>query len=137
MTTVAKKKKNPLSAVGRRKTATARVRFVTGGKVEELTVNGKSFREYFPVTVTELILAPVRLVAAPLDGHFEAKVSGGGSHSQAEAIRHGISRILLEINAEWRGILKAKGMIRRDDRMKERKKPGKRRARRSPQWSKR
>lgn len=137
MTPVSKKKKNPLSAVGRRKTATARVRFVAGGKVEDVTVNGKTAQEYFPVNIPELILAPVRLVAAPLDGHFEAKVSGGGSHSQAEAIRHGISRILLEINAEWRGILKSKGMLRRDDRMKERKKPGLRRARRSPQWSKR
>lgn len=131
------KKKNPNAAVGRRKTSTARVRFVEGGKPEEIIVNDKPGAVYFQKSFVELMLAPIRLVAAPLNGHFEARVTGGGTHSQAEAVRHGISRILVAMNAEWRTLLKSRGMLTRDDRMKERKKPGLKRARRSPQWSKR
>lgn len=131
------KKKTPNTAIGRRKTASARVRFVEGGKAEEVMVNGAPIEKRFQKTHVEMVLAPIRLVAAPLNGHFEAKVSGGGTAGQAEAIRHGISRILVSMNAEWRTLLKSRGMLRRDDRMKERKKPGLRRARRSPQWSKR
>lgn len=131
------KKKNPNGSVGRRKTAIARVRFVEGGNSEEVMVNGKLAGEYFQKDFAEIVISPIRLVAAPLNGHFEAKVSGSGTHSQAEAVRHGIARILVAMNAEWRAVLKTHGMLRRDDRMKERKKPGLRRARRSPQWSKR
>lgn len=123
-------------AVGRRKEASARVRLTANET--GVTVNGKPIEQYFPFKIhQELIVAPLKLVG--LDGSFSVsvKVEGGGTTGQAEAIRHGIARALVTLNAEFRKTLKAVGFLRRDPRAKERKKPGLRSARRAPQWSKR
>lgn len=139
--TTQKKKKSYLYATGRRKTSTARVRFI---QIEHSThpegsvvVNEKDISAFFPAAYVDVIKKPIELVAQKLGGYFSVKVNGGGAHSQAQAIRHGIARILVQINADWKAILKTRNFITRDSRMKERKKPGLRRARRSPQWSKR
>lgn len=128
-------------AVGRRKSATARVRFYEGKQPEgdngQLEVNGVSHETYFSKTLAAHAMAPLPLIAAPIDGYFTVKVEGGGTSAQAQAVAHGIARILVQINAEWKPLLKQKGFVRRDPRTKERKKPGLRRARRAPQWSKR
>lgn len=135
----AKRKRKPYNfAVGRRKTSTARVRFMKSDEKEgSVEVNGKASNEYFAHGLREIVIAPIELVSAKLGGYFTVKVSGGGSRSQAEAIRHGITRLLVEINEDWKPVLKSKGYLTRDPRMKERKKPGLKRARRAPQWSKR
>lgn len=122
-------------AVGRRKTAIARVRIVAGkGKV---TVNGKDLSVYF--TIPRLIAA----AKAPLaelkidDLDVSVKVSGGGIHAQADAVRLGLARAIVEKSADWKPRLHVAGFLTRDSRMVERKKYGKRKARRSPQWAKR
>lgn len=123
-------------AVGRRKEAAARVRLVANEK--GVTVNGKPLEQYFPFKIhQELIIAPLKMVGMDASFAVSAKVEGGGLTGQAEAIRHGIARALVSLNAEFRKSLKAVGFLRRDPRAKERKKPGLRSARRAPQWSKR
>lgn len=136
---MATKKKNYLYAVGRRKTSSARVRYYETSEkpVGSIEVNKKNVEQYFPAAIAPIVTDPLRLVAAPLKGFFTVRVAGGGQHSQAEAIRHGITRILIQIDPTWKTLLKSRGYVTRDPRMKERKKPGLRRARRSPQWSKR
>lgn len=127
-----------LRSVGRRKTAAARVRLITTGGTGVITVNDRPYDAYFPVyALQEMIKAPLR--TAGKEGAFDvtAKVAGGGLHGQAEAVRHGIARALVKWNADLRKSLKAEGFLRRDPRAKERKKPGLKRARRAPQWSKR
>lgn len=122
-------------AVGRRKTASARVR-ITPAKSTSLVVNGKSGDEYFPLkTMVTTVLAPIQTVGATYA--VTAKVSGGGHKAQAEAVRHGISRAIIELVPEQRKDLKVKGYLKRDPRAKERKKFGLVAARRAPQWSKR
>ncbi len=133
------KKKNYLYAIGRRKTANARVRFYDtadkpAGSVE---INGKNVEAYFPAIIAPTVTDPIRLIAAPVKGYFTVRVVGGGQQSQAEAVRHGITRLLIQIDPTWKTVLKTRGFVKRDPRMKERKKPGLKRARRSPQWSKR
>ena len=124
-------------AVGRRKTATARVRLFEADK-DEIIVNGQPAREYFS---TEWYDQTVRqaLNVADLDTKFfvSVHVAGSGLHAQAEAIRHGISRCLIEFNPEIKSSLKEYDLLKRDPRMKERKKPGRKKARKSEQWSKR
>lgn len=124
-------------AVGRRKTSIARVRLFTQGD-KKIVVNGKTFEEYF--TQPELR----NTVIASLDkmkclDHFgiSVLVNGGGINSQAEAVRHGISRALVIFNADFRKRLRRAGYLTRDSRARERKKFGLRRARRAPQWAKR
>ncbi|OGH60864.1 MAG: 30S ribosomal protein S9 [Candidatus Magasanikbacteria bacterium RIFCSPHIGHO2_01_FULL_50_8] len=135
MTTTAEKT-TPTRAVGRRKEATARVRLVSGET--GVTVNGKPVEKHFPYRIHQaLIVEPLKLVGMQDSFAVSAKVEGGGLTGQAEAIRHGIARALVSLNAEFRKSLKAVGFLRRDPRSKERKKPGLRRARRAPQWSKR
>jgi small subunit ribosomal protein S9 len=122
-------------AVGRRKTATARVR-ITPAKASSMTVNGKEAREYFPLeTMLKMAYAP--LSALGVTYAVSAHVRGGGLKSQAEAVRLGISRAIIEIVPEQRKDLKVRGFLKRDPRAKERKKFGLKGARRSPQWSKR
>ena len=126
-----------IRSVGRRKTAAARVRLIPNG-TGMITVNGRSYDAYFPVyALREMVKAPFR--TAGKEGAFDvtAKVAGGGLHGQAEAVRHGIARALVKLDADLRKSLKAEGLLRRDPRAKERKKPGLKRARRAPQWSKR
>ncbi len=121
---------------GKRKTAVARTRLYPGtGKFE---VNGRSLEEYFPrETLRMIIKQPLRLLN--LEGKFDIKVNvkGGGISGQAEAIRHGISRALLEYDPELRKPLKKAGFLTRDARVKERKKYGQPKARKKFQFSKR
>lgn len=122
-------------AVGRRKTATARVR-LTSAKTASLVVNGKPADEYFPLdSMVKTAYSP--LTALGVSYSVTAKVSGGGHKAQADAVRHGISRAISEIVPEQRKDLKVKGFLKRDPRAKERKKFGLKGARRAPQWSKR
>ena len=122
-------------AVGRRKTASARVR-ITPAKSTSVTVNGKAADEYFPLKqMVSTLLAPIQTVGATY--LVTAKVSGGGHKAQAEAVRHGISRAITALVPEQRKDLKVKGFLKRDPRAKERKKFGLVAARRAPQWSKR
>ena len=122
---------------GRRKSSVARVRLVAGsGKI---TINGRSIDEYFGLETLKLIVRQPMVLTKTLD-KFDVivKVEGGGFTGQAGAIRHGISRALLEVDAEaYRADLKAAGFLTRDSRMKERKKYGLKAARRAPQFSKR
>lgn len=126
-----------IEAVGRRKRAVARVRMTPASK-NEVTVNGKKLEEAF--TVSDLqkdVLSPLRSEGVVETYSISAKVNGGGIASQAEAIRLGIARILVETDANLRSVLKKEGYLKRDPRKKERKKFGLRKARKAPQWSKR
>lgn len=123
-------------AVGRRKTANARVRYYKKGE-GKIIVNGKDAKEYFPASVMMIVTQALSYVTEPMPGDFSIKVVGSGKHSQAEAVRHGMSRIIVQLQPEAKTNLKKAGLLTRDPRKKERKKPGLRRARRSPQWSKR
>jgi len=131
-----KKRKNGTVTVGRRKTSNARVRFILGA-TEEVIVNDRNVATLVDRTLADIMTEPLRLVGQPVNGQITVKVIGGGPHSQAEAVRHGIARLLVVLNPEYRSLLKQKQYLTRDSRMKERKKPGLKRARRSPQWSKR
>ncbi len=133
----AKKTKNYIEAVGRRKTSTARVRIAEAAK-NTIMVNGKDAAVYFPTRELSNIVHGA-LELRPEGTHFavSARVSGGGIHSQSEAIRHGIARTLVEFEATLRGALKEKGFLKRDPRAKERRKFGLKKARKAPQWSKR
>ena len=124
-------------AVGRRKTSVARVRLFTQGD-KNILVNGKPCEHYFPGSELQGIIASSLDKMKALDKfRVEVKVSGGGVHSQAEAIRHGIARALLKLDETSRKTLRGAGFLTRDSRKKERKKPGLKRARRAPQWAKR
>lgn len=124
-------------ALGRRKTATAVIRLYKATKTS-YKINGKDFTEYFKTAELKKIVTDAVLVGTPSE-KFEAiiTVKGGGSHAQAEAIRHGLSRALVLFDAELRGILKKAKMLKRDPRKVERKKFGLKKVRKSPQWSKR
>jgi len=131
------KKDKYIYGKGARKTSVAQVRLFKNGK-GEITVNGKKLDEYFPTDVFQTILiSPLKLTNHDKNVDLDIKTSGGGKNSQAEACRHGISRALEILDKELRPSLKAEGFLTRDPRVKERKKPGLRRARRAPQWSKR
>jgi small subunit ribosomal protein S9 len=122
-------------AVGRRKTASARVR-ITPAKNSSMVVNGKTAEEYFPLAgLVKVAYAPLQLLGVTYA--VSAKVQGGGHKSQAEAVRLGISRAITELVPEQRKDLKLRGFLKRDPRAKERKKFGLKGARRAPQWSKR
>ena len=136
--------KKEFTATGRRKRSTAQVRMVPGtGKI---TVNGRDINDYMPFETLVMDLKQP-LVATNTEDTFdiEVKVNGGGFTGQTGAIRLGITRALLEYDkntdptsdSSFRKILKAKGMITRDSRIKERKKPGLKKARKAPQFSKR
>ena len=132
-----KSKKPYHYGTGRRKSSVARVRLFPNG-TGAITINGRDIDDYFGLETLKLL---VRQPLAPTDtlGKVDivATVTGGGVTGQAGAIRHGISRALLEMNAEFRPVLKAAGFLTRDPRMKERKKYGLKAARRAPQFSKR
>lgn len=123
-------------AVGRRKTAIARVRLFT--KAGDFTVNEKHYGTYFPTPELQKI-AEEALQKMKLFGRFKVsvKLNGGGVHSQAEALRHGLARCLVKFNPDFRKRLKRAGYLTRDPRMKERKKFGLKKARKAPQWAKR
>ena len=133
----AKFKGKYLRAIGRRKTAAAQVRLYKSG-AGLIMVNGLKLDQYFCQDELSLIVyQPLKLTGLIKDLNISAIVSGGGKKSQAEAIRHGISRALESLDQKLRPVLKSKGWLTRDARKKERKKPGLKKARRAPQWSKR
>lgn len=123
--------------VGRRKTAVARVRLFTQGE-KVFLINDKPYQEYFSTLELQQV-ASASLETMKCIDRFRVlvKVKGGGSHSQAEAVRHGIARALVKFTPGFRRRLRRVGYITRDPRMRERKKFGLKRARRAPQWQKR
>ena len=124
------------ATTGRRKTAVARIQIVSGtGKIR---VNGRSFDEYFPtVSQQNTVLKPFEAVNAMKSYDIEAKTTGGGLQGQAGALSLAIARALNEFNPEHRAALKVDGLLTRDPRMRERKKPGRPGARKRFQFSKR
>ncbi len=122
-------------SIGRRKTASARVR-ITPAKTASMVVNGKSADAYFPLaSMVKTAFAPMTLLGVAYT--VSVQVQGGGHKAQAEAVRMGLSRAITMIVPEQRKDLKVKGFLKRDPRAKERKKFGLVAARRAPQWSKR
>jgi len=137
------KKEKYIEAVGRRKTSTARVRITEVAKTSFM-VNGKDAKEYFKTEdQRRLILDPIMKgistsgVKSDIKWGVEVHVSGGGIHSQSEAISHGLARALIESDITLRESLKKLGFLKRDPRAKERRKFGLKKARKAPQWSKR
>ncbi|MDO4407699.1 MAG: 30S ribosomal protein S9 [Eubacteriales bacterium] len=121
---------------GRRKSSVARV-FLTPG-TGNMTINGRTLDEYFGLETLKVIVnQPIVLTGTTGQYDYKITVKGGGTTGQAGAIRHGISRALIEADADFRPILKKAGFLTRDPRMKERKKYGLKGARRAPQFSKR
>ena len=121
---------------GRRKTSVARVRLVPGQG--NITINRRSMDDYFGLQTLELIVKqPLELTGTTSAYDVIVSVKGGGHTGQAGAIRHGISRALLEVDADYRKVLKSAGLLTRDPRMKERKKYGLKKARKASQFSKR
>jgi small subunit ribosomal protein S9 len=123
-------------ATGRRKTSVARIRMTAGnGKID---VNGKTFEEYFPtIPLQNTVLQPLQTVKLTNVYDLSINATGGGATGQAGAARLAIARALLQVDANLRGTLKAEGLLRRDPRMKERKKSGQPGARKRFQFSKR
>ena len=124
-------------ALGRRKTATAQVRVIPGGN-GKITVNDRSFEDYFSTGELRRVVArPLKETGRTENVDITIKASGGGIAGQADAASLGIARALMKLDENLRPALKAAGLVTRDQRKKERKKPGKHGARRSPQWRKR
>jgi small subunit ribosomal protein S9 len=122
--------------VGRRKTSTARVRLTEGNG--SITVNGKPAEQYFP-RYGDMVAAIAPLRVAGFEGKLDVtvKVEGGGITGQSEAVQQGMARALVKLNAELRPVMRTAGYLTRDARMKERKKPGLKRARKAPTYTKR
>jgi len=124
-------------AVGRRKTASAKIKLFPRGK-GEIVVNEKILTDYFKEpNFSATALQPLTALGKEIEFDIKAKVTGGGKHAQAEAVRHGIARALVGFDNELRTTLKKSGFLTRDARAKERKKYGLKRARKGPQFSKR
>ena len=134
---IASKPDRYFEATGRRKTAVARVRLFTRGE-KQFLVNGKNYEEYFPMEEDrQMVTASMRKMKCLDKFRVTVLVRGGGRSAQAEAIRHGTARVLLDFNANFKKRLRKVGFLTRDPRMRERKKFGLKRARKSPQWAKR
>ncbi len=128
---------NFINAVGRRKTAIATVR-ITPAPKSSIKVNGKSVKEYFKTDLRAKVAEEALTIAESAENYaVVAHVEGGGIAGQADALRHAISRALTEAEPKTRTALKAAGLMKRDPRAKERKKPGLVKARKAKQWSKR
>lgn len=125
-----------INALGRRKTAVARIYMKSGNGA--ITINKRDYKEYFPAAILHFVVEQPLSLTDNI-GKYDIKVNldGGGINGQAEALSLAISRALCEINPEFRPTLKAKGLLRRDPRMVERKKPGQPKARKKFQFSKR
>jgi small subunit ribosomal protein S9 len=125
-----------VNALGRRKSAVARV-YVSEGK-GKITINKRELNDYFPTGILQyVVLQPLNLLGVAGQYDINVNLDGGGITGQAEALRLGITRALMEINPESRGALKAAGFVTRDPREVERKKPGQPKARKRFQFSKR
>ena len=123
---------------GRRKTSVARVRIWASKDKNEFLINKKPLNKYFPtLALQETVWASLKKTGLENDFKVSVIVRGGGLFGQAEAVRHGIARALVDFNPELRKKLKKAGFLTRDPRMRERKKFGLKRARKSPRWSKR
>ena len=134
--------KKYFEGIGRRKKAVARVRIFSCPPFEEgegkITVNDLPYKDFFKTAEMQSIIEDALKKMKSLNRFIvTVKVNGGGVRGQAEAIRHSLSRALIDFNPDFRKKLKRSGYLRRDPRMKERKKAGLRKARRAPQWSKR
>jgi len=124
------------NAIGRRKEAVTRV-FLSKGD-GAITINGKDYKTYFPlIYLQNQVEAPFKTLTAADKFDVVVNAQGGGVKGQAEAVKLGIARALLQVNPEYRPALKAAGLLKRDPRAVERKKPGKKKARKSFQFSKR
>jgi small subunit ribosomal protein S9 len=125
-----------VNALGRRKTAIARIYLKEGnGKI---TVNKRDYKDYFPTSILQYIVEqPFNLTENTGKYDIKVNLTGGGITGQAEALRLAVSRALIKIDPEFRGVLKENGLLRRDPRMVERKKPGQPKARKKFQFSKR
>jgi small subunit ribosomal protein S9 len=133
---VKKEDNSMVRSVGRRKTSAARVRMQPGKGT--ITVNGRTLEDYFPILILQKkIVSPLQVVGRENNLDVSVKVIGGGVHGQADAVRHGIARALVKWDEALKPILKAEGFLTRDSRAKERKKYGRRKARRGHQWKKR
>jgi len=124
--------------VGRRKNATARVRLYTGENLGQFVINGRPAEEYFTrIGDWDIVREPLQI--AGLEGNFfvSVLVKGGGVTGQAGAVRHGLARALVKSDPELRSAMRKGGFLTRDPRVKERKKPGLKRARKAPQYTKR
>jgi len=126
----------PINALGRRKAAVARV-FLSDGK-GKITVNDRDYKEYFGAETLQYVVTQPLVVMNAIDKYdIRVNLDGGGVKGQAEALRLGITRALIQIDAENKTVLKANGFVTRDPREVERKKPGRPKARKSFQFSKR
>ncbi len=125
-----------IGTVGRRKTAIASVRLMETPNMA-ITVNDKEYNVYFPTRELQAIVKEPFTTSGLTKFSVSAKLIGGGTHAQAEALRHGIARALIKFDIELRKKLKKEGMLKRDPRAKERRKFGLKKARKAPQWSKR
>lgn len=125
-----------IKSVGRRKTAVAQARLYFPGK-GDITINNKEAVDFLSEDNLSIALQPLKSCSKLKDFDFTIIVKGGGSFGQIDAIKHGIARALLKYDPELKAILKANAYLTRDSRKKERKKPGLKKARKAPQWSKR
>ncbi len=131
------KRRTYLFAVGRRKSAIARVRYHKKG-TGQFIVNNKPVEKYFStIELQQIAKDPLTALSLKIDADITIRVAGGGIKGQAEAVRHGLSRVLILVDKSYRPQLKRLGFLKRDARVKERKKFGLKRARRAPQWQKR
>lgn len=129
--------KEYFQGLGRRKAAIAQVRLYAEG-TGETTINGKQADVFFPYfEFKDQAFSPLKTLGLEKKFDMSVKVAGGGSRGQAEAIKLGVARALVVFNEENKKLLRASGFLSRDPRIKERKKPGLKRARRAPQWAKR
>ena len=137
MAIATKTEKTWIETVGRRKTSVARVRLTPATRMST-TINGKDINAYFPTQILQMTaLEPFLKVGPATQFTVSVRVTGGGIAGQATAIRHGISRALIEYDINLRGALKKEGFLKRDPRAKERRKAGFVKARKRKQWSKR
>ncbi len=125
-----------IKAIGRRKTSSAQARLYKDGR-GLIVVNGLRINQYFSEGEAAVAVQPLKLVGRLKDFDFSILVRGGGKRAQAEAVRHAIARALIVFDKEIKPTLKVKGFLTRDARKTERKKPGLKKARKAPQWSKR
>jgi small subunit ribosomal protein S9 len=132
------KKEQYYEGVGRRKTSVSRVRITKVAKNAEIVVNDKSVAEFFNTEeLRAVVVAPLEATSLQKEFNISIKVKGGGQRGQAEATQLGLSRALVKYNGDVQKTLRDLDYLKRDPRQKERKKPGLKKARRSPQWSKR
>lgn len=135
---MAKKADQYYEGVGRRKSAVARVRIVENTKENEILVNGKKKDEFFDTEeLRTTVIAPMTATGTEKKFSVSVSVKGGGIRGQADAIQLGLSRALIKFDEELQRTLRDLDYLKRDPREKERKKPGLKKARKSPQWSKR